>query len=478
MKILVICSENYAANDSPFARAVGCIVSAYRRWGAKVLGFSPFYAQFTSDSNSSSRIGRKFVEKLGHKEYFALRSSGSEDDFFIQYAEYFGRAGIYSDPNPVEKAYSDNHLRFSFLASAALTCCMEMDFKPDAIHVHDWSGLAGALTKTKYKNYFANIPVVLTLHNTRYDYYCNPDDILSIGLPPQGFDIDGYEFWGKVSMLKAAILYSDKVVFTSSSYLSLMLSTDLQGGGMRGFLESQKLKLCSIQSGIDYASWNLPKEANEFKKQKKNELRTELGLEANSSLLIYSHLDSNSGNTAQIISTILANLLNMDLQLAIGISDSNANFPYFAAIQEKHPDKIALLSLSENDESLYRRLVASDALLLTDSSEPSLSLFLKASAAGSLPISNKRSQKPFLYSIPYEKLPYESHFDELNTKVNSFVAAESSPDMILEQIRFAEQIFRENKSLWSKLVSNASSIRMSWDDTAKNYLLLLGSTSL
>jgi len=477
MKILVICSENYAANDSPLARAVGSIVSAYRRWGAKVLGFSPFYTHFTSDSNSSSRIGRKFVEKLGNREYSAFRSSGSEDDFFIQYADYFGRAGIYSDSNPGEKSYNDNHLRFSFLASAALTCCMEMDFKPDAIHVHDWCGIAGALTKTKYKNYFANVPVVLTLHNTRYDYHCSPDDILSVGLPPQGFDIDGYEFWGKVSMLKAAILYSDKVVFTSSSYLSLMLSTDLQGG-MRGFLESQKLKLCSIQSGIDYASWSLPKDASDFKKQKKDELRTELGLEANSSLLMYSHLDSNSGNTAQIISTILANLLNMDLQLVIGISESNSTYPYFAAIREKHPDKIALLPLSENDESLYQRLTASDALLSTDSSEPSLSLFLKASATGSLPISNKRSQKPFLYSIPYEKLPYESHSDETSTKVNSFVASESSPDMILEQIRFAEQIFRENKSLWSKLVSNASSIRMSWDDTAKNYLLLLGSTGL
>jgi len=189
--------------------------------------------------------------------------------------------------------------------------------------------------------------------------------------------------------------------------------------------------------------------------------------------LMYAHLDANSGSTAQVISTILANLLNLDLQLAIGISENNRNFPYFAAIQEKHHDKIALLPLIENDESLYQRLSAADVFLSTDSSEPSLSLFLKASATGTLHISNRRSQKPFLYSIPYDP-----NADESLIKTNSFVATESSPDMILEQVRIAESIFREKKSLWSKLVKNASSVRVSWDDTAKNYLLLLGSESL
>jgi len=468
MKILVICSENYPESDSPLARAVGSLVSAYRRWGAKVLGFSPYFSRFSY--NSDSKIGRNFVEKLSNREYSAVRSGTCEDDLFIQYDNYFGRSGIYG--NGIEKTYHDNHQRFSFLASAALSCCMEMDFKPDAIHVHEWGGIAGAIAKTVYKDFFDGIPVILTVHNIHYDYHCSPDDISLIGLPPKGFDIDGYEFWGKVSMLKAAMLYSDKVVFTSASYLSYLLSTDLQGG-MRGFLESQRGKLSSIQSGMDYSNWILPNEAEEFKRQKKDNLRAELGLAADSSILMYSHLDAYSGSTAQVISTILANLLNMDLQLVIGISENNRNFPYFAAIQEKHHDKIALLPLIETDESLYQRLSAADIFLSTDSSEPSLSLFLKASATGTLHISNRRSQKPFLYSIPYDP-----NADESRIKTNSFVAAESSPDVILEQVRIAESIFREKKSLWSRLVKNASSIRVSWDDTARNYLLLLGSESL
>jgi starch synthase len=467
MKILVICSECYPVGDNPLARTVESIVSAYRRLGVKVLGFSPFFSEFTNKKDyKQGRQNRKFTEKLGNREYSVLESSKNEDDLFIHCDHYFGRAGVYG--NPGEKPYYDNNLRFSFLASAALNYCEKMQFKPDAIHVHEWGGIAGALAKTIYKDYFANIPVVLTAHNIRYDYLSSPEDIPKIGLPPEGFDIDGYEFWGKVSMLKAAMLYSDKVVFTSAGYLSYLLSTDLQGG-MRGFLESQRNKLSSIQSGIDYSIWNLPKEHENYKKQCKDSLREKLGMDVDSSLLMYSHIDSHSEDTAQIISTILANLLNLDLQLAIGISENNPNYSYFSTIQEKHKNKIVLLSLTENDEILYQRIVASDMFFTINASEPSLSRFIKAFAAGSIPLSNKRSQELFLFTVPFE-----AKVNENSTKANAFISENSSPDMVLELIRTAESIFRENKSLWAKIVDNAMSVKVSWDYTAKNYLLLLG----
>jgi starch synthase len=468
MKILVICSESYSTNDSPLTGAVGGIISAYRKLGVEVLGFSPFFSEFANKNDYKQ--SQKFAEKLGNREYSVLKSKTCETDLYISNDEYFGRAGIYG--NPGEKSYGDNHLRFSFLASAALSYCVETGFKPDAIHVHDWSGIAGALTKTVYKEFFANIPVLLTVHNIRYDCQPGPDDIQKIGLPPDGFDIDGYEFWGKVSLLKAAILYSDKVVFTSSSYMFYLLSTDLPGG-MRGFLESQRKKLFSIQSGIDYEKWGISENIEELKKQDKQTLRAELGLEADSSLLMYSHLDTHSGCSAQVISTLLANLLNMNMQLVIGISENDANYPYFSAMQEKHRNKIALLPLYENDKGLHQRLVASDVFFSISTNDPSLSLFLKAAAAGSISISNKRTQKPLFYTMPYEPSS-----DDSSTIANSFISEGASPDLILEQVRMAESIFCEKKSLWSKLVSNASSVRVSWEDSAKNYLLLLGSGTI
>jgi starch synthase len=467
MKILAICSENYSAGNSPLAIAVGGIVSAYRKQGAQVLGFSPFFDKFTNEKDYEPC--QKFTEKLGNREYCVLKSLSNEDDLLIRYEDYFGRAGIYSNLN--EKDYGDNHLRFSFLASAALNYCVETNFKPDAIHIHDWSGIAGALTKTVYKEHFENTPVLLTVHNIRYDCQFDPSDILKIGLPAEGFDIDGYEFWGKVSMLKAAILYSDKVVFTSANYLLYLLSADLPGG-MRDFLESYRKRLFSIQSGIDCKKWYVNKKEN-FKEHNKNTLRAELNLAADSSILIYSQLDSYSGSSAQIISTIMANLLNMNLQLIIGISESDANYPYFTTVQEEHSDRIALLPLSENDDDLYHRLAASDIFLSISTNEPSLSLFLKASAAGSIPLYNKRTQKPFIYTIPFDPGSEETY-----EKANAFVSEDASPELILEQIRTAESIFCEKRSLWMKLVGNASSIKVSWDDAAKNYLLLLNATGL
>ena len=269
-------------------------------------------------------------------------------------------------------------------------------------------------------------------------------------------------------MLKAAMLYSDKVVFTSAAYMSYLLSTDLQGG-MRGFLESQRHKLSSIQSGIDYTVWNLPKERDSYKKQCKDSLREKLGLDLDSSMLMYSHIDSLSEYSAQIISTILANLLNLDLQLVIGISEDNANYPYFSTIQEKHRNKIALLPLTENDEIIYQRIVASDMFFSINAGEPSLSRYIKAFAAGSVLLSNRRAEEYFVFTVPFNANSIED-----STKANAFISDSASPDMVLELIRMAESIYRENKSLWTKLVDNAVSVKVSWDYTAEKYLLLLG----
>jgi len=466
MKILVICSENYSVGNEPLAMAVGGIVSAYRRQGTQVLGFSPFFNELTNEKDYEP--SQKFTEKLGNREYCVLKKLHNENDLFIRYEDYFGRASIYGNLN--EKDYGDNHLRFSFLASAALNYCVETNFKPDAIHVHDWSGIAGALTKTVYKEYFKNIPILLTVHNINYDCQFDPSNIIKIGLPAEGFGIDGYEFWGKVSMLKAAILYSDKVVFTSASYLLYLLSADLPGG-MRDFLESQKKKLFSIQSGIDNKKWYADKEET-FKEQNKNALRAELNLAADSSMLVYSQLDSYSGASAQVISTIMANLLNMNLQLIIGISESDVNYPYFATVQEEHGDKIALLPLNENDDDIYHRLAAADVFFSISTSEPSQSLFLKASAAGSIPLYSKR-QKLLIYTISFDP-----NSEEVSEKANAFISEDFSPELILEQIRIAESIFLENKNLWAKLVKNVRSIKVSWDDAVKNYLLLLSATGL
>jgi starch synthase len=466
MKILVICPECYPVSHSSLARAVAGIVNAYRKQGAKVLNFSPFFSRLANENNCQQ--GQHFVEKLGNREYSVMECLLCEGDFFIRSSGYFDRPGIYG--NPGEKAYPDNHLRFSFLVSAALNYCVETGFKPDAIHVHEWSGIAGALIKTVYRDYFADIPVLLTAHNIRYDCHSSPDDIPKLGLPAEGFDIDGYEFWGKVSMLKAAMLYSDKIVFTSASYMFQLLSSDSHGG-MRGFLESHRSKLYSVQSGIDYALWNIPEDVESFKKQKKDALRAELGLDVDSSLLIYSHLDSYSGCSVQVISTILANMLNMNLQLVIGISEQNSNYSYFRSVQEKHQNKIALIPLSEDDKGLYQRLVASDMFFSISSSEPSLALFLKAHAAGSILLSNNRTQKPYIYTVSFNP-----NSEPASENANAFLSEDASPDLVLEQLRIAESVFHEKKSLWAKLVSNAKSLKVSWNDTAENYLLLLGNS--
>jgi starch synthase len=464
MKILLICAENYSRGGSSFARAVGNMVIAYRRQGAEVLGFSPFFSKFEQESDYAEV--EKPIEKLRNLEYSVLKHGSEEPkgDFLIRFDDYFGRDGIYGDEH--ERSYMDNHLRFSFLASAAMDYCIKMNFKPDAIHVHEWSGIAGALTRTVYRDYFKSIPVVLTIHSIRYDFHCTSRHITKIGLPAEDFNADGYEFWDKISLLKVAILYADKVVFTSSSYLSYLLGTDLPGG-MRGFLESQSRKLLGIQSGIDYDIWKIPEEYECFKKEKKTKFKEELGLEANSDMLLYSHLNFDSSVSTQVIATILADLLKMNLQFAIGISKDNPNYSYFVTIQEKNRSKMALLPFTDDDKSLLYRLCAADIFFAVSAEHPSLENFFKASAACCVPLSSKRSKA----ASPLIKAYGISEED--NRAANAFVAETASPDQILEQLRLAGAAF-EDKNIWNTLIVNSRATKVSWDETAKNYFSTFG----
>ncbi|GHV14758.1 glycogen synthase [Fibrobacterales bacterium] len=471
MKILVICSEDYSFSDSPLARAVGYIVSAYKTQGIEILGFVPYYNRLLASQNDNVKKQFEVIgggtERVQKKEYSIIKSKNDEN-LFVRADDYFGRDGVYGDSG--KSSYNDNHLRFAFLTSVALDWCIKSGFQPDYIHCHEWSGVAGALAKGVYKDFFGEIPVFLTIHNIKYDCYCNPNDIPLIGLPPEGFNIDGYEFWGKVSFLKAAILYADKVAFTSISYLFHLLSSDLPGG-IRGFLESCKPKLFGIQNGIDYEkwdNWNDTAELTMAKKKSKAEFRKQSGLSSDESMLMYAHIENGFGNSSQVISTIIYDMMKLNLQLALRIHANHPAYSYFAAVSAQHKGKIVLLPPAENEAVLHERMLASDLFFTINLEEPSAVILLKSFAVGALVLTNRRSKRPLIFTIPYGE---EVQGNE--ERANSFVADDDSPDLILNQIRTAEQLFHNSPTLWGRLISNAAKLRITWQDTAEHYLLLL-----
>jgi starch synthase len=93
---------------------------------------------------------------------------------------------------------------------------------------------------------------VFTIHNLAYQGNFPRAVIDEIGLPPTGFTIEGFEFFGEVSFLKAGIVHSDQVTTVSPRYAKEILTPEF-GCGLEGVLQSRPDRLSGILNGIDRA---------------------------------------------------------------------------------------------------------------------------------------------------------------------------------------------------------------------------------
>jgi starch synthase len=114
--------------------------------------------------------------------------------------------------------WSDNDIRFARLALAAadLACGLDdLGWQPDLVHVNDWPS---ALTPAYLAWRERSVPTILTIHNLAYQGLFDSERLPALGIPEDAFQIDGVEFYGKLSFLKAGIFYASHITTVSSTY--------------------------------------------------------------------------------------------------------------------------------------------------------------------------------------------------------------------------------------------------------------------
>ena len=170
-------------------------------------------------------------------------------------AELFERDGTpYVDLTG--KDWVDNDLRFARLGLAAAQMASgrgDPSWVPDLLHLNDWtSALAPAYLQWSGRH----TPSVLTIHNLAHRGLFAPHHLDRLGIPHSAFDINGVEFCGDISFLKAGIFYASHVTTVSSTYAREIVTPE-HGCGLHGLLKgrSDQGRLTGIVNGIDQ-SWN------------------------------------------------------------------------------------------------------------------------------------------------------------------------------------------------------------------------------
>src|SRR5205814_482056 len=200
---------------------------------------------------------------------------------------FYDRPALYSEGG---QDYPDNAQRFIFFAKCVAHLARYLPWQPELAHVHDWqAGLVPLMIlHQRWHDGWGKAPrSCLTIHNLAYQGNFPRSYYEFTNLPPDYFDPNGVEFWGRLSCLKAGISYADLLTTVSPRY-AREITTPEFGCGLDPALRARQDSLVGILNGVDYDEWNttnnphLPYpyslEALSGKAANKCELQKEVGL--------------------------------------------------------------------------------------------------------------------------------------------------------------------------------------------------------
>ena len=166
----------------------------------------------------------------------------------------FDRVGQpYTDPHGHD--WGDNARRFSVFSEACAMLAddrLGIDWRADVVHANDWqTGLLPAfcaLLPTPPRTLF-------TVHNLAYDCQVDFRTFNELGLPTYWWSMEFGEFYGRLSMLKCGLVFSDLITTVSPRYAQEIRTSEF-GYGYAPVLDRYADKLVGVLNGIDDKTWD------------------------------------------------------------------------------------------------------------------------------------------------------------------------------------------------------------------------------
>lgn len=255
-KVLMVTSEATPfAKTGGLADVIGSLSPALRARGEDVAVFLPRYRAV--GLQGLTRVYDDLRIWLGPVCYSASIYQGEDRGvpyYFFDCPPLFDRDGLYGD---AVGDYPDNHLRFAAFSRATLDLVRRL-FRPQVIHCHDWqSALVPIYLRTLFAGdpTFLGLKTVFSMHNLGYQGLFDSAILPDIGLEPALFRPDGLEFFGRVNLLKGALLFSDALTTVSRKYAQEIQAPEL-GFGLDGVLRDRAGALTGILNGVDYSLWD------------------------------------------------------------------------------------------------------------------------------------------------------------------------------------------------------------------------------
>ncbi|HMD64084.1 MAG TPA: glycogen synthase GlgA [Stellaceae bacterium] len=393
--------------------------------------------------------------------------------YLVDQPAFYDRPGNpYAGPDG--RDWPDNHRRFGLFGwiAAELARGADPGWIPDILHVHDWhAGLAPAYLAARPPD-ADHVPTVFTVHNLAYQGVFSAALFPELALPPGFFSIDGVEFNGLVSFIKAGLFYADRLTTVSPTY-AREIQTPGFGCGLDGLLRTRADALTGILNGVDPRVWDprhdpaLPRsygseDAASGKPAAKAALQQRLGLDDRPDAPLFgvvSRLTPQKG--LDLLLACLPEIVADGSRLAVlGSGDSDLEHG-FATAAAAHNGEIAVEI--GYDEALSHLIIGgADMVVVPSRFEPCGLTQLYALRYGALPLVRRVGGLA-------DTVVDATAVSLADDSATGFAFDGDTPPALMSAIQRAGALFRE-PAIWLRMMRRAMTRDFSWAAAARRYV--------
>jgi starch synthase len=504
MKVLYVCSELFpliktggladvSAALPPALREAGCdvrlllpaypaLLAALQRDGALAPLALPVGGALGPQLGSSAdhAHGDQNTGKRQPALLFGMLQYSGMPTYLVDAPCLFERDG---NPylNAQGQAWPDNALRFAWLGWAAACLGLGLDgaWQPDIVHGHDWHTGLAPLYLRELAAHAPNSPnapkaaSLFTIHNLAYQGVFPSATFDQLGLPPERFGLEGVEFYGQVSYMKAALQFAQGITTVSPSYAKEILTPE-QGMGLDGLLRSRAGQLTGILNGVDYQVWSpahdtvlaqhYDLENLEIKAHAKTQLQQQLGLQVLPQALVFgvvSRLSEQKG--LHLVQALIDEIVMQGGQLALlGGGDAELEQAFLLAAS-RHPNQVAV-RIGYHEALGHTIMAGADVILVPSRFEPCGLTQLYGLRYGTLPLVHR------VGGLADTVVDCSAEHLQSGTACG-FVFDDFSIEGLQAALARAFALHKQPQ-VWARVQKQAMALRFDWAEAAQRYLSL------
>ena len=404
------------------------------------------------------------------------RLPGSGLPVYVIDAPYLYRrgGGPYQDSRGEE--WSDNLQRFALLGWIAAHLAAEdadPQWAPDVVHAHDWHAAMSCAYVAEHPANRAR--TVYTVHNMAFQGLFPMHDWPTLGLASRLMSPSGLEFHGRLSFMKAGLIFADHITTVSPTYAREIATYEF-GCGLEGAIRGRGDAVSGILNGIDEAIWDPATDQALVerydadhpggKRACRRALQARSGIEVDDDALVLAIVSRLSGQKGlDLVLAALPGLVQAGVQFVVQGTGEPVLEAAFRMAAQAHPGRVHV-HIGYDEPRAHALIAGADAIAVPSRFEPCGLTQMYGLRYGAVPIVRNVGG---LADTVVDATP--TAIADGSASGFSFDPATSAG---FEQCVHRALMLRREPSAWGGLVRTGMQQRLSWAGPAGEYLGLYG----